>query len=116
MTLANRKKVSYYLIHSQKGTYILQWLQQLQQHFKIDHFMDIKTMKQEMSLVGKHEVIKAIVTDALPSQDIEYLIAEQKVNQIVMVCSGDAFLPHSKRIVRVGEDFWKESIDFLSRL
>lgn len=54
MTVSNRKKVSYYLIHSHKGTYILQWLQQLQQHFKIDHFMDIKTMKQEMSLVGKH--------------------------------------------------------------
>lgn len=73
-------------------------------------------MRLEMSLVGRHEVIKAVVTDAMPLQDIEYLIAEQKVNQIVMVCSGDAFLPHSKRIVRVGEEFWKESIDFLRKL
>ena len=63
-----------------------------------------------MSLVGNHEVIKAIVTDAMQLQDIEYLMAEQKVNQIVMVCTGDAFLPYSKRIVRVGEEFWKESI------
>ena len=75
MALSNRKKVSYYFIHAHKGTYTLQWLQQLRPHFKIDHFLEIKTMRQEMSLVGRNEGVKAIVTDELPRQDLEYLVA-----------------------------------------
>lgn len=59
-------------------------------------------MKQEMSLVGKNEVVKTIVCDDLAAQDLEYLIAEGKVNQIIIVCRSDGFLPHSKRIVRFG--------------
>lgn len=69
-----------------------------------------------MSLVSKNEVNKAIVCDDLAAQDLEYLIAEGKVNQIVIICKNDGFLPHSKRIVRVGEDFWKDTVGVLNRL
>ena len=69
MLLKNRKIVSYYLI----STTSTNALHSLLEYFKIDTFPSVNTLKQEMSFVGKDEVVKVIVTDSVPPQDIDYL-------------------------------------------
>lgn len=54
MSLTNRKTVSYYLIHPHKDVAIDETLKGLRAYFKVDHFPEIKTLKQEMAFVNKH--------------------------------------------------------------
>lgn len=62
MSLQNRKIVSYYFISTEHSEQFTNLLNELRQYFKLDHFPTIKTLKQEMSFVGKSEVVKVIVT------------------------------------------------------
>lgn len=62
MSLQNRKIVSYYLISTEHSEQFNNLLNELRQYFKLDHFTTIKTLKQEMSFVGKSEVVKVIIT------------------------------------------------------
>lgn len=66
MSLTNRKTVSYYLIHPQKDAAIDETLRGLRAYFKVDYFPEIKTLKQEMAFVNKHEIVKVVVSTDLP--------------------------------------------------
>jgi|688.fasta_scaffold37760_2 hypothetical protein len=82
MTLNSRRTVSYYFIHPEKevGDDLLK---HLRVYFKIDHFKSIKTLKQEMSFVNKLEIVKIIASSSLSKDDIDYLVAENKIYQII---------------------------------
>ncbi len=54
MTLTNRKTISYYLIHPSKDSSIVNVINGLRGYLKVDHFPEIKTLKQEMAFVNKH--------------------------------------------------------------
>lgn len=61
MSLQNRKTVSYYFISPEQSSEFTKLLNELRQYFKLEHFPTIKTLKQEMSFVGKLELVKVIV-------------------------------------------------------
>jgi hypothetical protein len=67
MSLQNRKIVSYYFIYTEQSEQFHHLLNELRQYFKLDHFPTIKTLKQEMSFVGKSEIVKVIVSDNISS-------------------------------------------------
>jgi len=84
MSLKNRKIVSYYLISAQTPSA----LKPLREYFKIDTFPSVNTLKQEMSFVGRDEVVKVIITESVTPQDIDYLQGEPKVQQLLGFNSG----------------------------
>ena len=69
MSLNNHKTVSYYIIAPNS----IPNLSQLRQYFKIDTFPSVSTLKQEMSFVNRFEIVKVIITDQVPNEDVNYL-------------------------------------------
>ena len=65
MSLQNRKSVSYYFITPDNSSDLNNLLNELRQYFKLEHFPTIKTLKQEMSFVGKLELVKVIITNKI---------------------------------------------------
>lgn len=71
-TLKNKKTISYYLIAPNKTT-VAPLLTHLRHYFKIESFLSVQTLKQEMIFVHKLEIVKVILTQPLPPQDLDYL-------------------------------------------
>lgn len=111
MTLTNRKTVSYYLIHPNRDASIDQLLISLRTYFKVDYFPEIKTLRQEMAFVNKHEIVKVIASAHLTPADVEYLQNESKIYQIIILGHPQNAL-NSPKIVRTVE----HSTDLLSAL
>ena len=65
MSLQNRKSVSYYFITPDNSSDFNNLLNELRQYFKLEHFPTIKTLKQDMSFVGKLELVKVIITNKI---------------------------------------------------
>jgi hypothetical protein len=104
MTLSNRRIVSYYLIHPLKDASIEDMLRQLRGYFKVDHFPEIKTLKQEMAFVNKHEIVKVIASHDLSPQDLDYLQNESKINQVILLGKNQQHSALSKVVRAVEPD------------
>lgn len=104
MTLANRRKVSYYLIHPRKDAAIEAILKELRTYFKVDHFPEIKTLKQEMTFVNKHEIVKVIAAGELGQQDFEYLQNEGKIYQIIQLGKNEKYSSLKKVVATVDNE------------
>jgi hypothetical protein len=76
MSLKSKKTISYYFIQPHRDADLESTLKHLRQYFKLDYFPEIKTLKQEMSFVHKHQIVKVIFTKDLPLEDLEYLQQE----------------------------------------
>lgn len=114
MSLRSSKTVSYYFVHPHTPS-LQPLLGQLRSYFKLDHFPELKTLKQEMSFVHRNQIVKVILPPNYPSDTYDYLQNEPKISQLVLYGSAPALAQNYPKIAATANSD-QELLPLLSQL